>query len=59
VSGGSPYGASTIAGADGTRQPTRNELNIARAQGEHVARIAAKLAADVPETAVERKVAAG
>lgn len=44
VSGGSPYGASTIAGGDGSRQPTENELAIARAQGEYVARIAAKLA---------------
>lgn len=45
VSGGTPYGASTIAGGDGSRQPSANELAIARAQGEHVARIAAKLAA--------------
>lgn len=45
VSGGSPYGASTIAGGDGSRQPSANELEIARAQGEYVARIAAKLAA--------------
>lgn len=44
VSGGSPYGASTIAGGDGSRQPTRNALDIARAQGEDVAQIAAKLA---------------
>ncbi|MGH7118560.1 MAG: NAD(P)H:quinone oxidoreductase [Acetobacteraceae bacterium] len=45
VSGGSPYGASTIVGSDGSRQPTENELGIARAQGAHVARIAAKLVA--------------
>lgn len=45
VSGGTPYGASTMAGSDGSRQPTQNELTIARKQGEHVARIAAKLAA--------------
>ena len=45
VSGGSPYGASTIAGPRGDRQPTPNELAIARAQGAHAARIAAKLAA--------------
>ena len=45
VSGGSPYGASTIAGADGSRQPSANELAIARFQGEHVAQIAAKLSA--------------
>jgi NAD(P)H dehydrogenase (quinone) len=46
VSGGTPYGASTIAGADGSRQPTENELSVARAQGEHVARLAAKLVAN-------------
>ena len=45
VTGGSPYGASTIAGGDGSRQPSANELDGARWQGEHVARIAAKLAA--------------
>ena len=45
VSGGTPYGASTIAGSRGERQPTANELAIARAQGRHVAQIAAKLAA--------------
>lgn len=43
VSGGTPYGASTIAGNDGARQPSANELAIARFQGAHVARIAAKL----------------
>lgn len=43
VSGGTPYGASTIAGSDGARQPSANELAIARFQGAHVARIAAKL----------------
>lgn len=42
VSGGTPYGASTIAGPRGERQPTANELAIARAQGRHVAGIAAK-----------------
>jgi NAD(P)H dehydrogenase (quinone) len=45
ISGGSPYGASTIAGGDGRRQPSANELEGARWQGAHVARIAAKLAA--------------
>ncbi len=45
ISGGSPYGATTIAGGDGSRQPSENELAIARFQGGHVARIAAKLAA--------------
>jgi NAD(P)H dehydrogenase (quinone) len=44
VSGGTPYGASTIAGPKGERQPTANELAIARAQGRHVAKVAAKLA---------------
>jgi NAD(P)H dehydrogenase (quinone) len=45
ITGGSPYGASTIAGGDGSRQPSENELGMARFQGEHVARIASKLAA--------------
>jgi len=44
ITGGTPYGASTIAGPKGERQPTANELAIARAQGKHVAEIAAKLA---------------
>jgi NAD(P)H dehydrogenase (quinone) len=43
ITGGSPYGASTLAGADGSRQPSENELKIARFQGRHVAEIAAKL----------------
>jgi NAD(P)H dehydrogenase (quinone) len=45
VMGNSPYGASTIAGGDGSRQPSQVELDGARYQGRHVARIAAKLAA--------------
>jgi len=45
VSGGTPYGATTLAGPDGSRQPTENELAIARYQGRHVATIAKKLAA--------------
>lgn len=45
VSGGTPYGASTLAGGDGSRQPDERELGIARHQGEHVAQIAAKLKA--------------
>lgn len=45
VSGGSPYGASTIAGPDGSRMPSEHELAMARSQGAHVARVAAKLAA--------------
>lgn len=43
VSGGTPYGASTIAAADGSRQPSENELAIARTQGSRVAEIAARL----------------
>ncbi|MBL4609700.1 NAD(P)H:quinone oxidoreductase [Halopseudomonas sp.] len=43
VSGGTPYGASTLAGGDGSRQPDERELSIARFQGEHVAKITAKL----------------
>ncbi|MCS7024796.1 MAG: NAD(P)H:quinone oxidoreductase type IV [Bryobacteraceae bacterium] len=45
ISGGTPYGASTITGGDGSRQPSENELAIARFQGRHVTTIAAKLAA--------------
>jgi len=44
ITGGSPYGATTIAGGDGSRQPSANELEGARFQGKHVAEIAAKLA---------------
>lgn len=44
VSGGSPYGASTISGGDGSRLPSENELAMARFQGRHVATIASKLA---------------
>jgi NAD(P)H dehydrogenase (quinone) len=43
ITGGSPYGASTIAGAQGERLPTENELAAARYQGKHVATIASKL----------------
>ena len=45
VTGGSPYGATTIANGDGSRQPSENELAGARFQGRHVAQIAAKLKA--------------
>jgi NAD(P)H dehydrogenase (quinone) len=45
ITGGSPYGASTLAGSDGSRQPSSNELAIARFQGKHVAEITAKLTA--------------
>jgi NAD(P)H dehydrogenase (quinone) len=44
ITGGSPYGASTIAGTKGERMPSGNELAAARFQGKHVASIAAKLA---------------
>jgi NAD(P)H dehydrogenase (quinone) len=44
VMGNSPYGASTIANSDGSRQPSKIELDGARFQGKHVAQIAAKLA---------------
>jgi NAD(P)H dehydrogenase (quinone) len=37
IHGGSPYGASTLAGSDGSRQPTEMELDIARSQGEYFA----------------------
>ncbi|HYC05061.1 MAG TPA: NAD(P)H:quinone oxidoreductase [Azospirillaceae bacterium] len=43
VTGGSPYGATTIAAGDGSRQPSETELEGARFQGAHVARITAKL----------------
>ena len=43
ITGGTPYGASTLAGADGSRQPSDNELEIAKFQGRHVAEIAQKL----------------
>lgn len=44
ITGGTPYGATTLAGADGSRSPSANELDIARYQGKHVAELAAKLA---------------
>ena len=44
ITGGSPYGASTIAGGDGSRQPSENELEMARYQGRHVTQIAKKIA---------------
>lgn len=43
ITGGTPYGASCIAGGDGSRQPSENELEIARYQGRHVAGVARKL----------------
>lgn len=44
ITGGSPYGASTITGGDGKRMPSPNELELARFQGRHVTEIAKKLA---------------
>jgi NAD(P)H dehydrogenase (quinone) len=43
ITGGTPYGATTLAGRDGSRQPSENELKIASYQGKHVAEIATKL----------------
>ncbi len=43
ITGGTPYGATTLADTDGSRQPTENELAIARFQGKHVAEISQKL----------------
>ena len=43
ITGGSPYGAATLAGGDGSRQPSENELAGAHFQGRHVAEIAARL----------------
>lgn len=43
ITGGTPYGATTLAGSDGSRMPSENELAIARFQGKHVAEIAKKL----------------
>jgi NAD(P)H dehydrogenase (quinone) len=43
ITGGSPYGASTIAGSKGERMPSVNEINAARFQGRHVAEITAKM----------------
>lgn len=45
ITGGTPYGSTTLAGSDGSRQPSANELAIARFQGQHVATIARRLAA--------------
>lgn len=50
ISGGSPYGATTIAGGNGKRLPSANELAMAAFQGKHVAQIAARLAQADRET---------
>ncbi len=44
ITGGTPYGATTLAGPDGSRQPSANELALAEYQGKHVAELAARLA---------------
>jgi NAD(P)H dehydrogenase (quinone) len=44
ITGGTPYGATTLSDGDGSRQPSDNELEIARFQGRHVAEIAGRLA---------------
>ncbi len=46
ITGGTPYGASTMAGADGSRPPSENELAIAQFQGRHVAEVASRLFRD-------------
>jgi NAD(P)H dehydrogenase (quinone) len=43
ITGGTPYGATTLTGPDGSRQPSENELQIARYQGKHVTEVATKL----------------
>jgi NAD(P)H dehydrogenase (quinone) len=43
VTGGAPYGATTIAGSDGSRQPSASELDGARYQGRRIAEVAGKL----------------
>lgn len=53
VTGGSPYGASTVAGGDGSRQPSENELAGARFQGAHIAQIANKLFSDVRDSELQ------
>jgi NAD(P)H dehydrogenase (quinone) len=51
ISGGSPYGATTITGGDGSRQPSENELAGARFQGMHIAQVAKKLFSSTQEPA--------
>jgi len=43
ITGGTPYGATTLSGSDNSRQPSANELTIARFQGKHVAEIACQM----------------
>lgn len=51
VSGGTPYGATTVAGPTGGRTPSKNELEIAKTQGVHVAKTALKLSHEIAEPA--------
>lgn len=51
ITGGTPYGASTLAGGDGSRQPSENELEGARFQGRHVAEIVNRLFPSEPDEA--------
>lgn len=53
VTGGSPYGATTIAAGDGSRQPSETELDGARYQGRHIAEIANKLFSEVGEAELQ------
>lgn len=53
VTGGSPYGASTLTAGDGSRQPSENELAGARFQGMHIAQVAMKLFSEVRDTEVQ------
>jgi NAD(P)H dehydrogenase (quinone) len=55
ILGGSPYGAATISGTDGSRKPSAIELEAARFQGRHVAMIAAKLASGVNASATPQR----
>jgi len=59
ITGGSPYGATTIAGGDGSRQPSENELEGARFQGRHVAEIANRLFPSSPADAAGENASEG
>lgn len=53
ITGGSPYGASTLSAGDGSRQPSENELAGARFQGAHIAQVANKLFSEVRDTELQ------
>ncbi|HWH22382.1 MAG TPA: NAD(P)H:quinone oxidoreductase [Allosphingosinicella sp.] len=59
ITGGSPYGATTIAGGDGSRQPSENELEGARFQGRHVAETANRLFPSSPADAAGENASEG